>query len=346
MEQGISIIKKSLTRCPKSVLSGNNITFIPLSPDGSVRQFFRVLENNQNRYIAVLPPCGDKVAMEESLSAYRIGDHLFARQIPVPRVFWYDQQTGLILFEDLGDQRVHDIILTKTHSNQDEIVQIYEKIIEQLVKMQFSAAVDFKSSWCYDTEEYDVPVMIRQESEYFEKAFLNELAGVDSRPGLAEEFVQIAEKAAAGRTKCFLHRDFQSRNIMVNKGKYYFIDFQGGRIGPPGYDLASLLNDPYVSLQEETKKRLFTFYLEQLESIETADVDEFVRTYPYLALQRNLQIIGAFSFLYAVRKKTFFKQFIMPALLQLQQRLDQNCFDSLVNLKRLAMVAGKRLDIH
>ena len=52
------------------------------------------------------------------------------------------------------------------------------------------------------------------------------------------------------------HGDFHPINIMVKDGEIYFIDFQGGRIGPIQYDLASLLIDPYVELPHAVQAQL------------------------------------------------------------------------------------------
>jgi hypothetical protein len=45
-----------------------------------------------------------------------------------------------------------------------------------------------------------------------------------------------------------------------------------------------------------------------------------------LAFQRNMQIVGAFSFLYNVRQKLFFLDFIKPSLVSLKNRLEDPLF--------------------
>ena len=138
---------------------------------------------------------------------------------------------------------------------------------------------------------------------------------------LHQEFVQIANKAASGPAGFFLHRDFQSRNIMIKDGAVRIIDFQGGRLGPLGYDLASLLIDPYVSLSPEFQEALFDEYLCELLKWVKYDPLHFREEYMYLSMQRNLQILGAFAFLGKQRNKNFFLQFIPPALISMKTLL-------------------------
>lgn len=59
---------------------------------------------------------------------------------------------------------------------------------------------------------------------------------------LEASFRQLAKDLTAEDGNCFLYRDFQARNVMLDKeGNPYFIDFQGGRRGPFYYDVASFL---------------------------------------------------------------------------------------------------------
>jgi aminoglycoside/choline kinase family phosphotransferase len=165
--------------------------------------------------------------------------------------------------------------------------------------------------------------MLEKESGYFLQAFCKDLLGIDSIPsGLNDEFTLLAGRASRQPAVYFLHRDFQSRNVMITDGDIRIIDFQGGRLGPLGYDLASLLIDPYVQLPEQVQQDLLEYYAEQLCSYGLDDL-AFLKGYPSLALQRNLQILGAFAFLGFQRQKNFFRQFIQPALLSLHNRLAQ-----------------------
>ncbi len=62
-----------------------------------------------------------------------------------------------------------------------------------------------------------------------------------------------AELAAHPFALC--HRDYHSRNLILCGDELAVIDHQDARMGPRCYDLASLLNDSYVSLPSGLDRR-------------------------------------------------------------------------------------------
>ena len=83
---------------------------------------------------------------------------------------------------------------------------------------------------------------------------------------LAPDFERLLTGALPPGPNYFLHRDFQSRNLFITSGRLRVIDFQGGRLGPLGYDVASLLIDPYVNLSPAWQAELLDYYLDLLTS--------------------------------------------------------------------------------
>jgi aminoglycoside/choline kinase family phosphotransferase len=118
-----------------------------------------------------------------------------------------------------------------------------------------------------------------------------------------------------------MHRDMQSRNIMVKGQSIYFIDFQGGRIGPIQYDLASLLIDPYVDLPQHIQAQLLEYSLKKLSATAAVEPDKFLACYYYCTLTRNLQILGAFAYLSRAKGKKQFEKYIPPAVKSLKSNL-------------------------
>ena len=300
-----------------------------IASDGSTRKFWRLTKKGEPFCLIAAPSGISPPELAESRSAWCIGRHLWQQGIPVPELYGWDRSSGVLLFEDLGDIRLHDIVAKareRQKSPDDAVLAWYQKILEHLAVMQLRGAVDFDQSWCWDGGRYDIPLMLEKESGYFLRAFWQGLLGNDIAQGVVDELQEIARLAGKAPADFFLHRDFQSRNIMLKEGAVRFIDYQGGRLGPLGYDLASLLIDPYCSLPLWVQDELVAFYLQTINRYIAIDAVEFKKQYTLLALQRNMQIVGAFSFLYRVRQKPFFLDFIAPSLVSLSNRLEDALF--------------------
>ncbi len=140
--------------------------------------------------------------------------------------------------------------------------------------------------------------------------------------GLAADFASLAQKALQYSNTGFMHRDMQSRNLMIKNHQVYFIDFQGGRLGPIQYDLASVLIDPYVELTDAVQDQLLDYSIDALSDIMVVKPKEFRFCYHYCTLTRNLQILGAFSFLSRVKGKPYFEKYIPAALRTLKSTLN------------------------
>ncbi len=321
-------------------------TFEKIYADGSLRNFLRVKRKDDAICIAVYPPEPIDEGLAEARSTINIGSHLYKKGVPVPEIFGSNNDLGLIVFEDCGDVRLFDLLIKKSTKDRfadEETQSHYIEVIEKLVHMQIRGAENFRLQWCYDTPEYNQEVMIKKESEYFLNSFWYDLMEGEACEGVEEEFKEIAEQAAQGMNGFFLHRDFQCRNIMVAKDGVRIIDFQAGRFGPPGYDLASLLIDPYSRMTESFREEMLNNYLFQLGAFLDFDTKDFRRQFSYLALQRNLQILGAFSFLSKRRCKPFFKDFIIPSLNMLIKRLSENEMKPYFKLRAIAEMAGKSI---
>lgn len=308
-----------------------------LNADGSSRRFLRVSLNQRPLCLAVFPATTGGRDLAEAHAAWHIGRHLRNKGVPVPALYGQQESSGAILFEDLGDVRLYDLVaatdFTDPHAT-ERLQALYEETIALLLAMQIEAADEFDERWCWDTSSYDRELMVTRESGYFLRSFWQDMLGCQTPDGLEDEFQAIAAQASEAPARYFLHRDFQSRNIMIKEGQIRIIDFQGGRRGPLLYDLASLLTDPYAALPAEMQEHLLHFYMQQLGRRMTFDISEFYRHYSLLALQRNLQIVGAFAFLSRVRGKDFFASYIRPAVIMLANRLQEPIFDNQEILRR------------
>ena len=316
-----------------------------MSSDGSTRRFWRCLVEGYSLCIVAAPLTTTVNECGESKSAWHIGNHLYSKGCAVPQVFGWHEESGMLLFEDLGNQRLHGLVVPENNSKGApcQVEELYTTVVTELARMQIAGVVDFDPDWCWDGGHYNKELMLTRESNYFLNAFWVDFLQQNIPLGVEEEFEVIADFASQAPACYFLHRDFQSRNIMVLDAEPKFIDFQGGRVGPLGYDLASLLIDPYCRLKLSLQENLVDIYLKELSRHMKVDTVRFRTEYNALALQRNLQILGAFAFLTKVREKVFFADYLHPALQSAQVRLEEPMFADLKILKEMIRRALERI---
>ncbi len=317
---------------------------IPLSSDGSDRRFFKVRWKDKPA-LAIEPSPGD-IGTSETYSYVAIGNHLARAGIPVPKIYDFNKDTGVIMVEYLGDRHLQTEILALISQNKwSQVKRLYRQALSLLAKMQVCGCRGFNRNWCYDSEYYDSKLAREREAFYFLQSFVEGLMGCSKTPELEDELTGLALQVdLIDNKEYFLHRDFQSRNIMIQNGALRIIDFQGGRLGPLGYDVAALLLDPYVALPETIWPELSEFYLNELDAL-NIDLDQatFEREFYLLALLRTMQALGAYSYLYLKKGKGFFEAYISPALSNLKALLVHKDFEKLDNLKLL--VAGLHYSI-
>jgi aminoglycoside/choline kinase family phosphotransferase len=292
----------------------------PLHGDGSERSFYRVSDRKVS-LVLVWSPLEDQRFPNENDSYVYMGKHLLEKGIPVPEIYGYSPTEGLTVLEDLGPVHLQDAV-----QSADEILMgLYRQAVELLLRMQTEATLGLDTSYCFEAPVYDSPFIIRRELEYFRSSFLEGALELEIDSAYLEgDFSLLASRAgeAAGRP-FFMHRDFQSRNLMVKGDLIYLIDFQGARLGPPQYDLASLLLDPYVQLPESIQNELLRLHSRKLSELTGMSVDEFIYRFSHVALCRNLQILAAFSFLTKRKGRPHFAQYIMPAWKSLRRLLTE-----------------------
>jgi aminoglycoside/choline kinase family phosphotransferase/UTP-glucose-1-phosphate uridylyltransferase len=291
-----------------------------LKGDGSDRTWYRLFKADCSMVMADHgiyneDPTGEAEAF------ISIGRHLSGRGLPVPHIFLADAFSGLVFMEDLGDENLQTRVRQAGHVK--EILRCYRQIVRDLANMSQWGLRHFDPAWAYQTTHYSREVILDKECHYFMDAFLDGyLEYPVDMEAYQEEFETLADRLLHFSIEGFMHRDFQSRNIMCRADRFYFIDFQGGRIGPIQYDLASLLIDPYVDLPYPIQQQLVDECMACLSDHLTFDRDHFYRGYALCSVTRNLQALGAFGFLSRVKGKTWFEQYIPTAVRSLRRNLD------------------------
>ncbi len=282
-----------------------------LTPDASVREYFRIDWNNSTAIACVYP--------ESFLSkehAFLDVTNLFLKSgLPVAEIYCYDGALGVIVQEDFGDRLLRDVL---ENSDLETRENLLNQAISLIAKIQAATPKAFKLNSIASRLKFDEEKLLWElnffKTHYFETLSKQTLSQSDDLNLTAEftELVRELEQHAA----VLCHRDFHAANLMVDKeNRLRIIDHQDARIGAASYDLVSLLLDRVLNAPNknwlEDKKKLFLQEREKL-GLGTIDFAEFENEFRLQTVQRCLKAVGTFSFQSVNRGKTYFIKYIEP----------------------------------
>lgn len=237
--------------------------------------------------------------------------------VKVPHILQVSQEKGEVFFEDLGDLSLYNWL--KGKRNLTLIKEMYQKVLDEVVKLHTIPVDDavINKFRKFDYEHF------RWETHYFKEKFLHSFLKISDEEILKQEFEQLA-RISDSFPKNLIHRDLQCQNIMIKNGTPYLIDYQGARIGPPGYDIASLLWDPYYQLEKHLREELLGYYIEKRKKLDPYfEQQPFLDSLIYLRIQRHLQALGAYANLSLFKGKKYFLKFIPQALIYLREEVKE-----------------------
>ena len=174
--------------------------------------------------------------------------------VPVPELIEIDFDEKMAVFEDAGDTSLYNWL--KCPREETEIEDIYREIINTLILLHTTATDRVAACLLLKNRIFDYEYF-RWETDYFIERFAEGIRNTkaDNISELEAELNSLAFKADSF-PKTIIHRDFQSQNIMVTADRALkIIDYQGARIGPSAYDVASILWDPYYRLEDNMRER-------------------------------------------------------------------------------------------
>ncbi|HYP29124.1 MAG TPA: phosphotransferase [Blastocatellia bacterium] len=235
--------------------------------------------------------------------------------LPVPQILAVSGPDRAMLFEDVGDARLQDWL--GGHSAA-ETASAYERAIELIVKIQEATGLASGSDYVARHLAFD-EAKLRWELGFFFANYFTRYLGVkmDSAManGVQKDFRSICSELAA-RPRVLTHRDYHARNLMMVGKAMFIIDHQDARMGPASYDLASLVNDPYTSLEGELSASLIEKFIEMKarSSEPLADAEEFRTEFELMNVQRMLKAVGTYSYQAAALNNLTYVDYIRPAI--------------------------------
>ena len=283
---------------------------LPFSGRGSDRNYFRFRWGSGNSVILV----HYERSRSENVCFADIAQYLNEAGIPVPRILLHDPIRCFIIMEDLGDTDLWALRDTPWETRK----VLYEKTLTAVHRLHSITETDFPSRRITLMDSFG-PDLYRWERNYFREHFVEGLCGIeldtDSDSHLEEELSQLAERLGSGE-RVLVHRDLQSKNVMIYHDEPFLIDFQGMRFGSSFYDLGSLLYDPYVDLTDDNRLELLTCYFEL--SRPNIEWKGFQRMFYEASVQRLIQALGAYGYLGRVRGLKHYLDYVPSALANLR----------------------------
>ena len=312
-----------------------------LRGDASTRSYFRVhveeAPPGRPRSVIVMQLPEDAFRSDEAgqqpdaqrLPFLEVADLLGSKGLPVPSIYVEDLANGIIVLEDLGDVTFEQRLSRTPHA---QWPRLYGKAIDLLANLH-ERCVDLPGTSIVAQRSFDHELLC-WELEHFREWGLEALFGpLDAArtETLREAFATIVRELEA-MPYGFVHRDYQSKNLMVGPtGALTLLDFQDALLGPRVYDLVALLCDSYVSLDLELQQSMIERYA-ALRRVEPAALG---REFWQVALHRKLKDAGRFIYIDRVRNNPDFLRWYPQSLVYVGRATTQTAgFEGLERILR------------
>lgn len=273
-----------------------------MGKQASGREYFRVLGAEQPM-VVMYTPIEDKPAeiggdiAGDDLPFRHVRSWMETRGLPVPREYVWDAQARFLALEDLGPLTL-EAALTESGRTMESL---YGEAVDLLAQLH---------ERCKDAGPNDLPGLakrfdadfLRWELDHFREWLIDERQDEAMAPAARQTLDPILQRLAeevAAIPEGFVHRDYQSRNLMLADRGLVMLDFQDALRGPCCYDLVALLRDSYVEIPEPLLSQLIERYRNQRSGL--PDAETFRRWFDVNSLQRKLKDAGRFVYIDVVR---------------------------------------------
>ncbi|MFH0924720.1 MAG: phosphotransferase [bacterium] len=317
-----------------------DIDILKLKGDASDREYFRLklysnFNNTPSNISSLILMKLNGNNFEANPSFIEILFYLKRCELNIPSLYYYDQKPGFIFLQDLGDLTLEKKVKGR---GSKFYYTFYKQAINDLLKLQIRGTRDLNpdcvaSHLFFDVEKFMWELLFFME-HYVERLKNIKLNSVN-RHAVEKLFLEISQ-TLDNEPKYLTHRDYHSRNLMVFNDQLWMIDFQDARMGLCQYDLASLLRDSYVVLEEKLVDDLIEYYITKKEELEGKGIDRayFRRIFDYISIQRNLKAVGTFAYQVVVKKNDRYLQYIPSTLNYVKKNLDK--YNELRGLRELS----------
>lgn len=193
----------------------------------------------------------------------------------------YEYHDNVIKCQDLGDTRLFDICSSQSLSK--KYMKYYDMSINWISNLQ-------KINVNNILPRYYGFNSIRSELDNFVYCVLKKCGkiNIDNIDILNDELERLS-KEIYSQPQVIVHRDYQSKNIMVRNENIYVIDYQDMCIGPILHDIVSLLYDLNVCMNENDREMLERKYYDMIKNNWNISFSEYQQKIYQSALHRVMK---------------------------------------------------------
>jgi aminoglycoside/choline kinase family phosphotransferase len=296
---------------------GGETRITPLTGDASPRTYYRAQRTTTDPEAAATIILADYHGPidPQGFSFLETTALFVAAGVPVPVVVQAELPAGLLLLEDLGDDLLQSVVTTHGSAGALEVRQIYDEAVDLIGRLQDQGTAHIDPATQAGRLRLDGD-LFRHELNFFFQHLVIDHVGKEPSPSqwqqVGEAFDNLCNRLDA-EPQVLCHRDYHSRNLLLGSdGKLTVIDHQDARRGPDTYDLASLLDDPYVERGEAWREKMIDRFLSARASGE--DPARFRNRLDAMSIQRLLKAAGTYAAQEVRHGHSFYLDYLPPAL--------------------------------
>jgi tRNA threonylcarbamoyl adenosine modification protein YjeE len=225
-----------------------------------------------------------------------VADGLRAMGYGAPEILSADLRTGFLLVEDLGHEPVV-ALGAPIASRYEAAVDLLADLHARPVPNELPVGPEIYQLPTYDLDAFQI------ECDLLNDWYLPHVSGFAPEPEAREAFRALWAAALApvlAEPTTWTLRDFHSPNLTWRDDReglqrLGLLDFQDCVLGPPAYDVVSLLQDARVDMPDDLEMALAARYLAARRGADPAfEPRVFARAYATMGAQRATKILGIF----------------------------------------------------
>ena len=283
-----------------------------MAGDASIRSYARLVRNGTSVILMNSPrrpdgppiyngkPYSAAVHLAEDVKPFvAMAEGLRARGFSAPAILNADLNRGFLITEDFGNVPLFEGLPPRP------IVDRYEAATDVLAALHGETSAEvlpLAPGVNYEIPLFDIDALLVELSLLLEWYLPDR--GVSPSDDMRCEFIAMWREllqSALARRPSWVLRDFHSPNLLwlpdrSGIARVGLLDFQDAVLGPPAYDVASLLQDARLDVPVSLERSLLSRYIKTRRAGDANfDASEFTASYGIMSAQRNTRLLGTFA---------------------------------------------------